>query len=143
VSYDDLGRMEFAFPGALRDALVSAVLSGTKVATTSLLLEYEREGAELPVPSQRSVMVNSEGRPVAVIETTSVEVVRLCDVYVAHAIDEGEGFNSVSEWRVGHERFWQSNEMKDELGDPAFVVTDDTLVVLERFRVVERITLMQ
>jgi uncharacterized protein YhfF len=139
VTHPDLPRMEFAFPGPLRDELVSAVLVGLKASTSSLLREYELEGSPLPVTGRRSVVVDSMNRPVAVIETTSVKVVRLGDVDLSHAIDEGEGFKSVAEWRAGHERFWHGNEVRRELGDPSFTVNEDTPVVLERFRLVERL----
>ena len=139
VNYEGLDRMEFAFPGPLRDELVRAVLDGLKVSTTSLQLEYELEGSPLPVPGKRSVVVDSKDRPVALIETTRVEIVQLGDVDVAHAIDEGEGFESVADWRTGHEEFWHSDDMRRELNDPAFTVNDTTRVVLERFRVIKRI----
>jgi uncharacterized protein YhfF len=139
MTQEDLPRTEFAFPGALRDQLVSAVLAGQKVSTTSLRREYELEGNPLPEPGERSVVVDSENRPVAVIETTGVKVVRLGDVDVSHAIDEGEGYASVAEWRAGHEGFWHSDEVRRELGDPTFTVNDNTPVVLERFRVIERL----
>ena len=139
VTYEDLPRTEFAFPGPLRDDLVSAVLAGHKVSTTSLRREYELAGSPLPEPGQRSVVVDSDNRTVAIIETTSVEVVRLGDVEVSHAIDEGEGHTSVAEWRAGHESFWHSDELRRELGDPIFTVNDNTPVVLERFRVIERL----
>jgi uncharacterized protein YhfF len=118
--------------------LVSAVLSGHKVATTSLLLEYELGGEPLPVPGQRSLLVDSSNRPVAVIETTGVSVVRLGDVGARHAADEGEGFSSVAEWRAGHEEFWHSAQMRQAVGDPTFRVNEDTRVVLERFHLVDR-----
>jgi uncharacterized protein YhfF len=139
MTYEGLPQMEFAFPGHLRDALVSAVLSGHKVSTTSLQCEYELEGNPLPLPGQRSVVVDSSNRPVAIIETTSVKVVRLGDVDVSHAADEGEGYKSVAEWRSGHEKFWHCDEMRRELSDPTFTVNDDTPVVLERFRVIRRL----
>jgi uncharacterized protein YhfF len=65
-----------------------------------------------------------------------VRVLRLADVDLPHVLDEGEGDESVAQWRAGHERFWHSAEMRVELGDPDFVVNDDTLVVAERFRLV-------
>ena len=58
-------------------------------------------------------------------------------------VDEGEGYESVAEWRVGHESFWHSDEMRRELGDPSFTVNDDTPIVLERFRVIERLDVHQ
>ena len=75
----------------------------------------------------------------AVIEITSVAVVLLSGVGNSHAADEGEGFSSVGEWRAAHEKFWQGDEMRQALGDPTFMVDDNTPVVLERFRVVERL----
>jgi uncharacterized protein YhfF len=139
VTHEGLSLAEFAFPGPLRDALVSAVVGGQKVSTTSLRREYELEGSPLPAPGKRSVVVDSSNRPVAVIETTCVTVIRLGDVDVSHATDEGEGFSSVAEWRAGHERLWHGDEMRQALGDPTFTVNDDTPVVLERFRVIERV----
>ncbi len=127
---------EFAFPGPLRDQLVGAILDGSKTATTSLLVEYESDGEPLPVPGTRSAVVDSEGEPVAIIEVTGVRVVTLAEVDEAHARDEGEGHRTVAEWRVAHESFWHGDEVRDELGDPAFAVDDSTEVVLERFRLV-------
>lgn len=138
VPADDLPIAEFAFPGPLRDQLVAAILAGRKTTTTGLMVGYERENEPLPRPGQRQIVVDSAGDPVAVIETTSVRVIRLRDVDLEHALAEGEGYTSVAEWRKGHERFWHSAQIREELGDPAFTVDDDTLVVAESFRLVER-----
>jgi uncharacterized protein YhfF len=73
---------------------------------------------------------------VAVIETTEVRVIRASAVDQQFAIDEGEGFASVADWRAAHERFWHGEEMRAALGDPAVEVTDDTPIVAERFRLV-------
>ncbi|MGW5271732.1 ASCH domain-containing protein [Streptomyces sp. NPDC004044] len=126
-----------AFPGPLRDQLVRAVLSGAKVSTTGLLAEYEAEKEELPPVGERSAVIDSAGREVAVVEVTEVRILRLGDIDLQHAIDEGEGDTSVAAWRASHERFWQGEEMREALGDPEFTVDDQTLVVAERFRVVE------
>ena len=128
--------MEFAFPGPLRDQLVAAVLSGAKTATTGLVLEYERENEPLPEVGQLLAVVDSADRRIAAIELTQVRVIRLADVDLQHALDEGEGDESVAEWRAGHEKFWHSAEVGAELGDPHFTVNDDTLVLAQRFRLV-------
>ncbi len=128
---------EFAFPGPLRDRLFAAILDGSKTATSSLLIEYG--DGELPQPGGRQVVIDSAGQPVCVIETTAVKVARLAEVDDEFARDEGEGFAGRQEWRVGHEEFWQSEAMRRELGDPLFAVNDDTLVVLERFKLVRTI----
>lgn len=136
VNLDDLPRAEFAFPGPLRDRLVAAILSGAKTATSSLVLEHEREQEPLPEVGDRWAVVDSADRCVAAIEVTEVRVVRLADVDLEHAVDEGEGHESVARWRADHEAFWHSPEARAALGDPDFTVTDDTLVVLQRFRLV-------
>ncbi|MFF2730445.1 ASCH domain-containing protein [Streptomyces sp. NPDC058008] len=128
-----------AFPGPLRDRLVAAVLSGEKVSTSGLLVEYEVEGEELPPVGERSAVIDSDGREVAVVELTDVRVLPLGAVTLRHALDEGEGHTSVAAWREAHEAFWHSEEMREALGDPLFTVDDDTMIVAERFRVVERL----
>ncbi len=137
MNLDDLPVAEFAFPGPLRDRLVAAILSGAKTSTSSLMLGYERENEPLPEVGQLSAVLDSAGRRVAVIEVTEIQIVRLADVDLQHALDEGEGYESVKQWRSGHERFWHSAEVRAEMGDPEFTVNDDTLVIAERFRLVE------
>ncbi|MEV0205524.1 ASCH domain-containing protein [Streptomyces sp. NPDC050788] len=127
---------EFGFPGPLRDQLVGAILDGSKTSTTGLVVDYEHEGEALPEAGDRLVVVDSDERPVAVIEVTGVRVVPLADVDLAHVVDEGEGDTSVAEWRAGHERFWHGEEVRRALEDPGFTVDDTTQVVLERFRLI-------
>ncbi|MGI5520367.1 ASCH domain-containing protein [Micromonospora sp. CA-259024] len=136
MNLDDLPLAEFAFPGPLRDTLVAAILSGAKTSTSGLLVSYECANEPLPQVGQLSAVVDSEGRRVAVIELTDVRVIRLADVDLPHALAEGEGDESVAQWRAGHETFWHSAAVRAELGDPDFTVDDDTLVVTERFRLV-------
>lgn len=129
----ELPVIEFAFPGPLRDTLVAAILSGAKTSTTSVRAEWDTDpAAELGVVG---AVVDSDGVRVAAIETTEIRVVRLGDVDLAHVIDEGEGDTTVVQWRAGHTGFWNSPEYQAELG-PNFVLDDETLLVLQRFRVV-------
>ncbi|WP_206792707.1 ASCH domain-containing protein [Amycolatopsis sp. MtRt-6] len=130
---------EFAFPGPLRDKLVAAILRGEKTSTTGLVAEYEKYGEELPVVGERELMIDSAGEGVAVLETTEVRVLPLSEVDLQHALDEGEGFTSVAEWRADHTAYWQSAEMRAAMEDPEFTVDDTTLVVATRFTIVERI----
>lgn len=71
---------------------------------------------------------------VAIIEITSVRVVQLGDVDLAHVLDEGEGLTTVAEWRAVHERGWHSPAERAELVDPTFTAHDETPLVLQRFR---------
>ena len=137
MPWEDLPVAEFAFAGPLRDQLVAAILGGRKTTTSGLVAGYEHENEPLPHPGLRQAVIDSAGRRVAMIEITAVRVLRLADVDLAHAVGEGEGYTTVAEWRAGHERFWHSAELREEMGDPDFTVNDDTLVVAETFRLIE------
>jgi uncharacterized protein YhfF len=135
-------KAELGFAGtALREQLVTAVLRGEKTATAGLLVDYERDGEPLPEVGERLALIDIEGRDVAVLEITEVRVLRIADADLQFARDEGEGFESVADWREAHDRFWRSyaDEIRDYLGDPGWDVDDDTLFVAERFRLVERL----
>ena len=136
-----LARWGFAEPGPLRDELTALALAGDKSTTASLLVEYEIDGEALPVAGQLDVLVDSEGRDIAIVETLSCRIARLADVDDQHAIDEGEGYADAIEFRVAHERYWNEylDRIREGLGDLAFELTDDTFIVLERFRIVERL----
>ena len=140
---DKLHRWGFAEPGPLRDELTALALAGVKTTTASLALEYEVDGDALPVAGQIDVLIDSEERPVAVVETISVRVVRLADVDDRHAIDEGEGYADAAAFRVSHERYWRESGSVERIraffGDPTWDLDDDTLVVCERFRIIERL----
>jgi len=131
---------EFGFAGTpLRTTLVAAILRGEKTATAGLLVDYEREGDELPEIGERFLVLDNEDRGVAVIETTEVRVLRVGDCDLQFARDEGEGFESVADWRAAHDRFWRSyaDEIRAYLGDADWDVADKTEFVAERFRLVE------
>lgn len=127
---------EFASPGPLRDQLVAAIVDGSKTSTTSLVEGYELDNEPLPLVGSRGVVVDSDGEPVCIIENAAVRIAPLSDVDEQHARDEGEGYQTVAGWRRGHEDFWHSPECVAEMGDPDYRVTDATLAVLVRFRVV-------
>lgn len=100
-------------------------------------MEYSIEDEQLPIIGKKRTVVDSNDVAVATIQTVAVDIVRLADVGLEHARDEGEGFDSVAAWRRGHEAFWHSTEMRDFLNNPDFTVDDETLIVLERFQLVE------
>jgi uncharacterized protein YhfF len=117
--------MRLGYPRtALRRTLVEAVLRGEKTATAGLRSDQQR----LSQPGERCVLLGVDDEPVAVLETTEVRVLRVADVDLSFARDEGEGFETVEDWRRAHEEFWADEEIRDE-----------TLIVAERFRVVERL----
>ena len=135
-----LPRWGFADPGPLRDKLTTLALAGTKTTTSALMVELDLDGEAVPEPGAREILLDSSDRPVAVIDTVECPVRRLADVDDRHAIDEGEGYADAAAFRVAHERFWNGHidDLRTRIG-PDFMIDDDTLVVLQRFRVVERL----
>jgi uncharacterized protein YhfF len=111
----------------LRRQLVAAVLAGEKTATAGLWSEYEAEGQALDPPGARYLLHDYDDRPVGVVEVTEARRVRTAHVDLAFARDEGEGFESVDDWRIAHEEFF---------GQP---LEPDTEIVAVRFRLVERL----
>ena len=131
----------FAHPGSeLRRQLTDLVLAGTKTSTAGLAVEYELDGDPFPQPGTREAVIDVDGRFVAVIETTECRVLSMSEVDDQFARDEGEGFADATDWRVAHERYWDRyvDELRDRLGDPSWSLADDTGIVCQRFRVVER-----
>lgn len=137
-SWRELPIGEYAFPGPLRDRLVAAILDGAKTTTTSLLAEYEAEAEPLPGVGDREMVVDSDGRGIAVTEISDIHVCRLAEVGLGHALGEGEGYVTVAQWRAGHEKFWHSAAYREAIGNPALTVDDDTRVVCVAFRVTAR-----
>ncbi|RSX53719.1 RNA-binding protein [Bifidobacterium goeldii] len=137
--YENLPKAEFMTPGPERDRLVKLILDGVKTATAALLIDYTKCGDPLPRIGDRSVLVDSDGQDVAVLATTDVAVTRLADVTDQHALAEGEGDTTAAQWRRTHEEFWNSAEYRSYFADPTFPIDGDTLVVLERFKVAERL----
>lgn len=133
--------IRFGPPGSdLRRTLVSLVLSGRKTATAGLAVEMELDGETVPFPGMREVIIDADGLLVGEIETTECRILPMADVDDAFAIDEGEGFADAAHWRSAHLTYFNAylDELRDRLGDPGWSITDDTLIVCQRFRLVER-----
>ena len=117
-------------PG-LADELLGLVLKGVKRATSSLLVEYELSGDDVPSSGDCWIVCDGSGTPRAVLVTTEARKVPFRDVDAAFASDEGEGDGSLAAWRRGHAAYWR------RVGAHAgFALTQDSVVVAERFRVV-------
>jgi uncharacterized protein YhfF len=121
--------MELGYRGTeLRRKLVAAVLCGEKIATASLREEYApHTNEQLPQPGESFLLLGHDDEPLGVVRTTELQVVRAADVALQFARDEGEGFQTVEQWRSAHERFWSDR-----------AITDDTLIVCEWFTLIER-----
>jgi uncharacterized protein YhfF len=98
------------------------VLAGAKTATAGL------HGEEEPTSvGARYVVEDAAGTPRAIVEVTEARVVPAGEIDLQFARDEGEGFESVEDWRKAHERLFERT------------IEPDTLIEAVRFRVVERL----
>ena len=111
----------------LRRQLVEAVLAGVKTATAGLWSEYEAEGAPVGERGDRYVLHGYDDELVAIVEVTEARLIPASAVDVEFARDEGEGFESVEDWRIAHEQFFEQS------------IEPETEIVATRFRVVERL----
>ena len=110
------------------DKLSALVLEGTKTATASLYLWYERDEMSLPHPGQYSVILDSQEQAVCVIRTERVCVLSYLEVDDSHAWKEGEGDRSLAYWRCAHERFF-----REELAQAGLSFDEQMMVVCEEF----------
>ncbi len=120
----------WAFGGTRSHAtsLLELVLAGTKTGTSSSLWDFEADEDPLPQEGEVNIIVDADGVPQAVIQTTQVSVVPFHQVDESHAESEGEGDRSLRHWRAVHQAFW------DEFSDTGFA--PDMPVVCEQFRVI-------
>ena len=99
------------------------MLRGEKTATAGLPEPGEDHGAA----GDRCLLLGFDDEPVGIVELTDVRIVPAGEIDLQFARDEGEGFESVDEWREAHERFFERP------------LPDDTPIVATRFRLVERL----
>ncbi|GGD14350.1 ASCH domain-containing protein [Pontibacillus salipaludis] len=103
---EDYEAWAFGDSKEMADELAALVLDGTKTATASNYLAYE-ETEPLPYAGLHNIILDGEGRAVAIAETTSVEVVLFNEVTEEHAYLEGEGDRTLKFWREEHESFFK------------------------------------
>lgn len=115
----------------MADELGALISAGTKTATCSALWEYKAEGEALPEVGTKTIVLDGNGDPLCIIETTQVEVRPFDEVDERFAYEEGEGDRSLEYWREAHWRFF-SRTLPNIGKEPA----PDMPLVCERFRVV-------
>ncbi len=114
----------------LADELLGLVLSGTKTATASLVVEYAQADEPQPRKGDLSILLDGSGEPRALIRTTQVDVVPFSEVTEEFAYLEGEDDRTLGSWREGHERYWRRT-----LAGTAHEFDPSLEVLCERFEV--------
>jgi uncharacterized protein YhfF len=122
VAYRALPRFAFGDNAALADELLDLVLAGRKTATCTT-----PDDPNLSRVGERWIVLDGQGEPRCLIETTEIRECLFEEVDEAFAYDEGERDGSLESWRRDHRIYF------GRLGKLA----DGMTVVCERFRLVE------
>lgn len=117
---DSLRSIEFGTPGESRARLVDFIINGNKRATAGLLHDYTKEGEPVEHVGECLAMVDNDGKHVATLHVTRVEVTRFADVPDEFALAEAEGDLNAADFRTSHLEYWT------RAGEE---ITDDTRVV--------------
>jgi uncharacterized protein YhfF len=108
----------------MADRLLDYVVNGQKRATCWSVAD----GQQTEV-GKRMVVLNGKGEAAAIVKTIELTQKRFCDVDLQFALDEGEGDETLEDWRAGHRTYFERNGG----------FSPDMMLWCERFELVERI----
>jgi uncharacterized protein YhfF len=108
--------------------LAELVISGKKKATASLVLINEMKPEIAPVDDGYSVVTDFDGVPLCVIQTTEIRYLPFDEVDAQFAFDEGEGDQTLEDWREGHWKYFTG-----EAGESGVEFNEKSLICCERF----------
>jgi uncharacterized protein YhfF len=86
----------------LANELGTLIVAGTKTATCSAFWEYEAEGEALPKTGLKTIVLDGNGDPLCIVETTQVKLQPYDEVEARFAFEEGEGDRSLEYRRNAH-----------------------------------------
>lgn len=95
------------------DELANLVNQNIKTATTSAYELYDKDET-LPQVGEFSIILNSVGQPVGVIQEKCVEIIPYNLISAEHAYHEGEGDRSYNYWRKVHDNFFEKEYQEAE-----------------------------
>ncbi|MEP6903195.1 MAG: ASCH domain-containing protein [Actinomycetota bacterium] len=109
--------------------LAELVILGKKKATTSLVSVNEITPEIAPIADGYSVVTDFEGNPQCVIQTTEIRHLSFTEVDAQFAFDEGEGDQTLEDWRDRHWRYFTK-----EAAELGLEFNEKSLICCERFR---------
>lgn len=113
------------------DELGHLACIGQKTATASAYPCYADGSEPLPKAGDYSVILDSRGNALCVIQTTKVYIMPFNEVSPEHAYKEGEDGRTLAEWRDVHRKYFS-----EELQKTGQEFHEDMPVVCEEFQVV-------
>ena len=115
----------------MADELGTLIAQGTKTGTCSAVWEWEAEGEAIPQQGIITVVLDGEGEPLCIVETTEVTIRNYNEVDADFARSEGEGDLSLEYWRKAHKNFFSRTLPK--IGRE---FSEEMPLVCERFRLI-------
>lgn len=112
----------------MADDLGNLAMQGKKTASCSRYI-----GENILEFATVSIMLNGQGQPLGVVETTEITIKRYCDVTAEWAAAEGEGDLSLEYWRNAHWRYFARGAQEG-----GYEMSDDMPLFCERFRITYR-----
>ena len=124
--YPDAETFVFGDSPEMSARLVALVREGRKTASCGALRDYIESDDPMPEVGRQDIVLNWDGTPALVIETTEVTIRRFADVPADFALAEGEN-DTRDGWAEDHKRFFDRNGGW----------SDNMELVCERFKVIE------
>ncbi|HUN21519.1 MAG TPA: ASCH domain-containing protein [Anaerolineales bacterium] len=124
---------QFAFGDSpqLADTLAQLVLVGKKTATCDSLWAYQANGESLPQAGSFHILLDGAQKPLAVLQTTQVEICNFDEVSADFAANEGEDDCTLESWRREHWKYFSRT-----LPALGYEPSPNMPLVCERFQVV-------
>ena len=127
----DYAVVAFGDSSDMATELAALVVSGQKRATCSLARDYADVPATLPKVGDFVVVVDGNGIPQCIWQTTEVQIKALNAVNDQFAWDEGEGDRSRKWWLNAHRCYFTRQANRE-----GFEMSDAIEAVFERFEIV-------
>lgn len=121
----------FGNSSSMAHELADLVLAGKKTATASLKIVNDLEPENAPMDNGYSIVTTYDGKPLCVLRTTEIRHLPFEAVDPQFAFDEGEGDQSLEDWRKVH---W--DYFSNEAPQYGLQFDETSLICCERFEVV-------
>lgn len=115
----------------LAKELAELVMSGKKRATASLVAVNNLQPEIAPIDDGYSVVTDFEGNPMCIIQTNEIQILPFDEVDAQFAFDEGEGDQTLEDWREGHWRYFTK-----EAAELGIEFNTKSLICCERFSLI-------
>lgn len=116
--------------GGETNQLAAMVLSGEKVATSSLYDYYRMKMKKMSNLNDYASIVDSDGNEICVVKIEKIEIIQFQHITEAFAIEEGDG--NLRNWLKIHTEYYAAQ--LEKIGKQ---LTGDTELVCEWFKVIK------